>query len=1156
MDKTSIKSLLEKEPLSRSFGWHNATQFLGALNDNIFRWLLVLFLIGMLGEDQSAQIGARAAQIFVIPFLLFTPYAGILADRFSKRNIIVIAKIAELILMAIGVGMFMAKSEWGVYTILFLMCAQSAFFGPCKYGIIPELVHPNQLSKANSFLEGLTYLAIVLGTAAAPVLSMTTGGNFTLASTTCVLVAAAGVLTSLKIQKTPAEGKKSKPSLLFFIDVWKTLREIRHNHALLLAISAAAYFMLLGAFAQINLIPFGLEVCRADKELSSLLFVASAFAIGIGSYLAGKLSGRSIEFGIVPLGAIGMAVASISLGLIRPDAAGPADWKQMVSMNPGIFTLIFIFGISAGLFIVPLYAFIQLQAPAQIRGQVLAASNFIGWIGVLIASLLVELGCNILKIKPSWMFMIFGALTLALAILTVIRLPDFLLRLFVVFLTRTIYRIRVFGLENVPIKGPALLVSNHVSWVDSVLLQATQQRPIRFLMDQKIYRSKWFSWLFRLAKAIPISDTDSPKKILASLENARTAMDEGSLVCIFAEGAITRTGMLGRFRSGYKKIANGRPYQIIPTYLGGVWGSILSHYYGPLLSKWPRKLPYPVQVHFGKPLPADAGTEDIRLAIEELSCDYFEAKKPARLSLGETFIRTARKHWKKPFLSDITEKRMTWGKALVGSVALGEKLKTRTAGQNSVGIFLPPSVGGACANLAAAVLGKVAVNLSYTASESDRQYMIEQAGVQTILTSRQFLEKLNVRPQDLPGAVFLEDLFAELTSFEKQKAWLKARFYPRRILANARGFHADDTAAILFSSGSSGRPKGVLLSHHNILSNLEAALMVFRVQPGDKLCGILPFFHSFGLACTLWMPILAGVPVCYAANPLDGQKVGQIIHSEKATLLFATPTFLLNYYRRCPAEDFKTIRFIIAGAEKLKINLIDAFDKKFAIRPYEGYGATECSPLIAINVPNVEISGGRQVGSKEGTAGHLLPGMASKILHPETGLPVGMGESGVLWLKGPNIMKGYLNLPEKTAQVLQDGWYNTGDIVSKDPDGFITITDRLSRFSKIGGEMVPHMTIEETCIRSLGLAEGSIAVTSLPDEKKGEQIVLVYAKGQVDSDRLYEKLAESDLPKLYIPKRENIIGVDEVPRLGSGKLDMLRIRRIALEYKEKETASS
>jgi acyl-[acyl-carrier-protein]-phospholipid O-acyltransferase/long-chain-fatty-acid--[acyl-carrier-protein] ligase len=625
------------------------------------------------------------------------------------------------------------------------------------------------------------------------------------------------------------------------------------------------------------------------------------------------------------------------------------------------------------------------------------------------------------------------------------------------------------------------------------------------------------------------------------------------LVCVFPEGGITRTGQMNRFRSGFEKIIEGLDVPVIPIYLGGVWGSILSHYYGRLLSAWPRKLPYPVQVHFGQPLPSDTTAQEARQAVAELSCEYFESRKAYRISLGQTFIRTARKHFRKPFVSDITGKRLTWGQTLIAAVLLRDSLKPRTADQPNIGIFLPPSVGAACANLAVALLNKTAVNLSYAVSQTDRQFMLEQTGLKTILTSRLFLEKISVPTSSLPGALFLEDLLAQFTPAQKRLAALKALFCPARRLACAQTFDPDQTAVILFSSGSSGKPKGILLTHHNILSNLEAALMIFRTLPNDKLCAVLPLFHSFGLTCTLWLPILAAVPVCFVPNPLDAKAVAQSIRTEQATLLFATPTFLLNYLRRCEPDDFKTLRFIIAGAEKLKIELIDEFEKKFGVRPREGYGTTECSPLIAINVPDVEVAGVRQLGTKEGTAGHPLPGIAVRIVHPETGQPVPIGQPGLLWVKGPNVMKGYLNLPEKTAQVCQDGWYNTGDIAAMDRDGFLTITDRLSRFSKIGGEMVSHLTIEEMCQKLLDQNEPVVAVTSLPDEKKGEQIVLLYVKDKVDPEVLYEKLTETDLPKLYLPKPENLIGIDEIPRLGSGKTDILKLRQIAKEYKEKNT---
>jgi acyl-[acyl-carrier-protein]-phospholipid O-acyltransferase/long-chain-fatty-acid--[acyl-carrier-protein] ligase len=342
----------------------------------------------------------------------------------------------------------------------------------------------------------------------------------------------------------------------------------------------------------------------------------------------------------------------------------------------------------------------------------------------------------------------------------------------------------------------------------------------------------------------------------------------------------------------------------------------------------------------------------------------------------------------------------------------------------------------------------------------------------------------------------------------------------------------------------------VQLTHHNILSNLEGALEMFRVYKDDRLCGILPFFHSFGLSCTLWLPIIAGVSVSFVPNPLEAQSVGETVREDKCSLLFATPTFLMNYLRRCEAGDFKMLRFIIAGAEKLKVELIDKFEEKFGIRPCEGYGATECSPLIALNVPDVTISDSTQVGTKEGTVGHTVPGLAVRVLNVESGQVVQKDEPGLLHVKGPNVMSGYLNLPEKTGQVLNDGWYDTGDIVSIDQDGFVTIRDRLSRFSKIGGEMVPHMTIEETVLKGLSIAEPVVAVTSVPDAKKGEQLVILYDKEKVDADALHYVLAESGLPKLYIPKKDNLIAVDEIPHLGSGKLDMMKLRQMAIEAKK------
>jgi acyl-[acyl-carrier-protein]-phospholipid O-acyltransferase/long-chain-fatty-acid--[acyl-carrier-protein] ligase len=1128
------------EKLNRSFLYLNATQFLGALNDNVFKLLIIFYLLSpnMFGEDKATFVNAVAGVVFVVPFLLFTPYAGKLADRFSKRNIVVSAKIAEAVVMLLGCIAFMFTSSLALYAILFLMCTQSAFFGPSKYGIVPELVKTEQLSKANSFLEALTYLAIVIGTALAPFLAQITGDRYTLCGLVCLTIATFGFIVSFNIEITPALGSKKKASVLFVRDVWRTLRSIRSDKHLIMAVYASAYFMLLGAFMQMNLIPYGIQQLEFTRINSGYLFVIVAVGIGIGSFIAGKLSGRNVEFGIVPLGALAMAFSSISIALITPSLYAV-----------GVF--IFIMGIGAGLFIVPIHAFIQLRSPEETRGQVLAASGFIGWVGVAFAAVLLLFFGRIFSVStaPVMGFLILGMLTLILAVVAVIILPDFLVRLIVVLLTRLIYRIKIYGQENIPTKGGILLISNHVTWVDSLLLSATQQRRIRFIIERQYYDSKWINWICRLMKAIPISASDPPKKIIHSIRQARQAMEEGAIVCIFAEGALTRTGMLLEFKAGFERITKGTDYSIIPAYLGGAWGSVFSHFYGRLLSTLPKKVPYPISVHFGKPMPTGSSSQQIRLAVTELSCDYFNSLKPSRVSLGRHFVKSARKNWRKRCIADTTGKKLNYGQSLVSAVALAEQIKKLTSDQNNVGILLPPSVAGALTNLAVTILAKVPVNLNYTASTEAMNIAISQADIKCIISSRKFIQKVGL-DESLP-LVFIEDIAERITTQQKIRAFFKACLLPGRILTNAKSFNADDVATIIFSSGSTGTPKGVMLSHHNIISNIEAARMVFKIYPTDNLAGILPFFHSFGLTLSLWLPIISGVSAAYVPNPLDTKTVGKMVRRNNSTILFATPTFLTKYLRRTEPADFASLREVIVGAEKLKTKLAESFEQTFRVKPREGYGTTELSPLVSVNLRDVEIpeTGQKQIGTKPGTIGQPIPGIAVKIVDPQDGNILSFDQSGLLLIKGPNVMLGYLNMPDKTAEAIQNGWYNTKDIASMDEDGFLTITDRLARFSKIAGEMVPHLAIEEACLKALDAHEQIVAVTAVPDAKKGEQLVVLYDAEVSSAEKLHEIISQSDLPNIYKPRKDNFIPVESIPVLGSGKLDIMKVKQIALSAK-------
>jgi acyl-[acyl-carrier-protein]-phospholipid O-acyltransferase / long-chain-fatty-acid--[acyl-carrier-protein] ligase len=395
--------------------------------------------------------------------------------------------------------------------------------------------------------------------------------------------------------------------------------------------------------------------------------------------------------------------------------------------------------------------------------------------------------------------------------------------------------------------------------------------------------------------------------------------------------------------------------------------------------------------------------------------------------------------------------------------------------------------------------------------------------------------------------VFLEEIREDFTAVHKLLALLCAFLLPRRVLERyySRNHKSQDLATVIFSSGSTGTPKGVMLSHHNILTNIESVCQVIHFSPKDRIMGVLPFFHSFGFSISLWLPLIVGFGAVFHPNPMDAKAIGETVQKYQATFLISTPTFYAGYMRRCTVEEFATLRYAIAGAEKLREQIRKGFKDKYALDLLEGYGCTELAPVVSVNLPDVIGSPDRQTGHKPGTVGHPIPGVAVKVVDPDTGDTLPAGQEGMLIATGANRMLGYLGQPELTKQALRDGWYVTGDIASLDEDGFITITDRISRFSKIGGEMVPHMKIEEVVNTILG--EAASVVTALPDEQKGEKLVAFYARNGMSADELWDRLNRSDLPKLWIPKRENIHCIDSIPVLGSGKVDLKSVKRLAVE---------
>ena len=515
-------------------------------------------------------------------------------------------------------------------------------------------------------------------------------------------------------------------------------------------------------------------------------------------------------------------------------------------------------------------------------------------------------------------------------------------------------------------------------------------------------------------------------------------------------------------------------------------------------------------------------------------------------SLPLRFIHTAKRRWSAFAMADSTGKELTYGKALIGSRILARFVRELCPTDRMVGIMMPPTVGGVLCNLAVSITGKVPVNLNFTAGTEAMTAAIEQCDIKVILTARAFLEKAGL--PEMKGMVFLEDLLPKVSAFSKLLMAIETRFLrPETLLGLDRceNHKPDELATVIFSSGSTGMPKGIMLSHENILAVVDGVKERLHLTDDDRIMGVLPLFHSFGFTATIWLPLVTGFSAVYHPKPMDSKIIGELVDKFKATLIVSTPTFYAGYIRKCTEREFSSLRIAMSGAEKLRKKVAADFMEKFNLDIIEAYGVTEMAPGISANSLCVDGY------YKRGSVGKPLPGVDAKIVNRDTGDDLPTGQEGLLLVKGKNKMVGYLNNPELTAQVSRGEWYVTGDIAKIDEDGFLTITDRLSRFSKIAGEMVPHMKLEDA-INEL-LDEDCCAVTGVPDDKKGERLVVLYAKQDVEPDEICEKLARTDLPKLWLPRRDCCFKIDELPTLGTGKSDLAKLNKMARELSRQKS---
>ena len=1098
------------------------TQFLAAFNDNFYKMLVQVTAMAVAATSQagSEKYLSLANAVFVLPWLIFAGPAGQIADRFSKTRVMQFTKAFEIPVMVFGIFALLAHSIDMLLVVLFCLATQANFFSPAKYGILPEIMGEENLARANGLIELSTFAAIVMGTGAGGLMFAYWKNEPLYMGLTLLGIAILGSLTSLGITKAPSAASTVPFRWNPFHEVWIGARTLGNNRAMWLTVAGISYFWFIGALLQNTVLLYSKEALNASDQTVAFVVCSLAIGIGLGSVVAGRLSGDRIELGIVGVGSALMGLFAFAVSFTT-SVAWALVWLAGL-------------GFAAGLFIVPLNAYLQDRADPKEKGRILTTNNFINMVGVILASGVLSLLHGTMGLTAARMLLVLGVFTLVGTVASIALMPAISLRFFILTILHCMFRIRYVGAENLPKSGGALLVANHASYADPVLVGGATGRFVRFLMFQPYFDIPYLRPFFQTLRAIPLSQT-SPREALRTIRAAREEIMKGRLVCIFPEGAVTRTGNMISFQHGVERLM-GPDIPVIPVYIDGMWGHPLSMKGGGLLKSWSRVLRPCVTVYYGQPIKGLIPAGELRLHVMEMASPAMELRKTRDYNLAHRFVEAARKNWSKPALSDSTGKDVTFGKALAAGMAVERWLDANCAEEKCIGLLLPACVGGALANLGVTLAGRVAVNLNFTAGQDAVSSAVKRCEIRTVVTSAAFLEKTKIEFASGVRLVMVEEALKGAGAMDLLRArWGRMRHNPRPA----------DPACIIFSSGSTGEPKGVELSHGALMANVDAVAQVYEVGPGDCMLGSLPFFHAFGYTMTLWLPMIQGFRGVYHPNPIEAQAIGELSAKYHATFLLSTPTFCMAYLRKCQPEQFQYLRYVLTGAEKMRPELAEAFQKKFGITPLEGYGCTEMGPVVAVNRPDVPNETPAQEGTRAGSVGRTLPGIAVKIVDPDTLETKAVGEEGHLLVKGPSQLTGYWKDPKRTAEAIRDGYYLTGDIARIDEDGFVYITGRISRFSKIGGEMVPHLRIEE----ALGMDEGCVVI-GVPDAQRGERLAVLYTNDEAPA-AMIERLRSAGLPSLWIPKRENFYRVDSIPTLGTGKTDLRAVRQLAIGLAEK-----
>jgi Acyl-CoA synthetases (AMP-forming)/AMP-acid ligases II len=1118
--------------LSQRFAPLFLTQFLAAFNDNFLKNTLVFFILATMAHDEAGAMVAIAGAIFISPFLLFSSFGGQMADKYNKAAVARWLKLGEVAAAGVAVAGIALSSVLLMLISLFLFGVGSALFGPIKYGILPDHMSQDELPKANAWIEAATFIAILTGTIFAGISFASGGGNPWVFGPILIAIAALAYVSSLFIPSTKAADPSVKLEWNVAASTWGIIREMTAESRIFRTSMIISWFWLMGTVV-LSILPTAIKDLGGTEIVSTIYLGAFAISVAAGSAVAAWFSAGRIVLLPAVFGSLFAGLFCVDLGMATwdvPVAAAPVPVAEFFA-NLGNLRIGFDLAMIAffGAFMaVPTFAALQTWADPSRRARIVAGNNVLNAVfmasGAGAAAALQASG-----IGNGQVAVVFGLASVVVAAVSFVKLPTSPFLDFISILFRAVHRLEVEGLENLDKAGATpIFALNHVSFLDAPLAMAfTDKKPI-FAINTEIAKRPWVRPFLKICNAFPLD----PTKPIATRHLIRQ-VDAGHPLVIFPEGRITVTGALMKVYDGAAMVADKTGAMIVPVKIEGLEKTYFSRLNDMqvrrrLFPKVKVKIMPPVKLELGDELKGRKRREAAGAKLYQIMSDMvFQTSFKTGTVFTET-VRAAEEFGEKKIaLTDYVDNSvnpMNYKTLLTGARVLAVKFSSILQSEKVAGVLLPNANSAAASILGLMSCGKVPAMINFTAGVASIRAACTASEVKTILTSRAFIEKAKL--QEVVDAlstdiriVYLEDVRPTITKLDKVRGLL-ARKKP---LVETS---ADAPAVILFTSGSEGTPKGVVLTHRNILSNAAQAAARIDFNMSDKLFNILPVFHSFGLTAGLILPLTAGVPVHLYPSPLHYRIIPELIYSANATIMFATDTFLSGYARASHPFNLRSIRYIFAGAEPVKASTRETYMNKFQKAIMEGYGVTEAAPVISINTP---------LYNKAGTVGKLLPGMEAR-LEPVPGVE----EAGRLFVKGPNVMAGYLKVDKPgVIQPLEDGWHDTGDIVTIDADDFIKIRGRAKRFAKIGGEMVSLAAVEEVA-GDLWPGLPSVVV-ALPDARKGERLVLMTEKDGATKAEFAAFAKLRGLPEIAFPS-EVVVG--KVPVLGAGKVDFVSAQRL------------